>query len=79
MRTRVQINDNHEISAGLNQPKVLTKDSTVTSNRTVVGFQITIYYNENDYDVVVYKKNEIKEFTYTLSMLKSKIEELKLK
>lgn len=77
MRTRVQINDNYEISAGLNAPKILTKDSNVTSNRTVVGFQITIYYNANDYDVVTYKKNEIKEFTYTLSMLKSKIEELK--
>lgn len=78
MRTRVQISDNHEITTGFNQGKVLTKISSVTSNRTVVGFQITIYYNENDYDVVTYKKNEIKEFTYTLSMLKSKIEKLKL-
>ncbi|MGZ5244845.1 MAG: hypothetical protein ACXWW0_13025 [Bacteroidia bacterium] len=79
MRTSVQINDNYEISAGFNGPKILTKESNVTSNRTVVGFQIKIFYNENEYDIVAYKKNEIKEFTYTLALLKSKIEELKAK
>mgnify|MGYP001627235495 CR=1 FL=1 len=76
MKLRVHIDDNNNVTTGINPPKKLTANTTVTSNRTVVGFQITINYSETDYDILAYKKNEIKEYTFTLSMLRSKIEEL---
>lgn len=74
---KVQFLENNKIVVGLGEPKQLTKDTSVTSNRTVVGLQITIRYNEKDYDIVAYKKNELKEFTQTLAELKTKIEDLK--
>ncbi|RYD76151.1 MAG: hypothetical protein EOP53_15240 [Sphingobacteriales bacterium] len=69
----IQFLENNKISIGGKAAKQLTKYSTITSNRTVVGFQITIRYNDDDFDILTYKKSELKTYTETLTALRNKI------